>query len=64
MIMLYDFMIDCYCELLLNASNSEHSGGNVLVSSDNLKELRNVVLLDCLAARGDYARLGATCESQ
>jgi len=47
--------------MLPNASNSPHSGGNVLASPDNLKELRNVVLLDCLAARRDYARLGATC---
>ena len=45
--------------MLLNASNSEHSGGNVLASPDNLKEVKKVLLLDRLAARGDYARLGA-----
>jgi len=53
---------DCQCDMLPNTSNSELSGGNVLASPENQKELMNVVLLDRLAARGDYARLGATGE--
>jgi len=31
-------------------------------SPDNLKELMNVVILECLAARGDYARHGVSVQ--
>ena len=58
-ILSYDHVIDCHCDMLLSASNSEYSGGNVFAIPDNLKEVMKVLLLDRLAARGDYARLGA-----
>ena len=57
-ILSYDHVIDCHCDMLLSASNSEYSGGNVFAIPDNLKEVMKVLLLDRLAARGDYARLG------